>query len=221
MNDFKAQLPLDFDKLYFVCALQATNTGITSSLKNPFDNNFDQDVIYEAGLDRESLGCVDNYQVVIKRETKTVVHNHGSWIQLEVSPSSFPSCHIDCPNKRKKGKYMIEIKDDHIETPFRSGTLYIMYIGMMKDIEGNITYPFHPLITPYYEWMLKEKILSDALFNSDATNIGELYKLAQQERVKAWLDAFNFTTEKGYGEYVTLQRKKELGWYNQYFKYFQ
>lgn len=216
----KGELPADFEKLYYTCALQATNTLISPYI-NPFDNNFDSDKIYEAKLDRESLGCVDNYQVVIKKESQLVIHQYGTWIPLSVDSESSPYCHTDCPNKRKPGRYTVTIKDDHIETPFRAGELYIMYLGMMKDENGSITFPFHPLITPYYEWMLKEKILSDALFNSDAVNIAELYKLAQQERLKAWFDAFNFTTEKGYGEYIQLQRKKELNWYNQYFKYFQ
>ena len=38
---------------------------------------------------------------------------------------------------------------------------------------------------------------------------------------RAWIDAFNFTTEKDYGDLISMQRKKELGWYNQYFKYLQ
>jgi hypothetical protein len=92
---------------------------------------------------------------------------------------------------------------------------------MMKDKEGNITFPFHPLITPYYEWTIKEKVVSDAIFNSDASNLGEIFKLAQQERLKAWLDAYDFTTSKSYGEYVAMQRKKELQWYHQWFRYFQ
>ena len=91
----------------------------------------------------------------------------------------------------------------------------------MINEEGEVLYPFHPLVTPYYEWSLKEKILSDAIFNSDKANISELYKLAQQERVKSWLDAFNFTSEKPFGDYVKLQRKKELSFYNSYFKWFK
>lgn len=220
VNDYVAELPLDFEKMYYVCALKATNTS-TTDFNNPFNNNFDSDVIYDAHLDRESLGCVDNYQVIIKRETNTTVHQYGTWVQLEVDRSSDKYCHIDCPNKRKKGKYSIQIKDGKINTPFKSGMLYIMYVGLMRDIDGNILFPFHPMITPYYEWSIKEKILSDAMFNSDATNIGELWKLANQERKLAWLDAFNFTTEKSYGEYVGLQKKKELNWHNHWFKYFQ
>lgn len=220
VDEFKAKLPLDFEKLYYVTALRCTNTSVVEMV-NPFDNSFDADVVYDAHLDRESLGCVENYQVIIKRERDITVHNYGTWVQLDLSPTSHQFCHIDCPNKKHKGKYTIEIKDGEIHTPFKSGILYLIYVGLMKDKDGNITFPFHPLITPYYEWSLKEKILTDAIFNSDATNISELLKLARSERVKAWLDAFNFTTEKAYGEYVTMQRKRELAWYHQYFKFFQ
>lgn len=218
--DFKAQLPLDFEKLYYTCALQATNTMVNTAI-NPWDNNVDQDIVYDAKLDRESLGCVENYQVIVKRQTNTTVHNYGTWVQLDVDDSSNRFCHIDCPNKRKKGKYTITIKDGYIETPFKSGTLYLMYIGMMKDSDGNITFPFHPIITPYYEWAVKEKILSDAIFNSDADNVGELYKLAERQRQLAWLDAYNFTVDSSFGKFINHQRKRELGWYNQYFKFFQ
>lgn len=221
VENYEAKLPMDFEKLFYVTALKCSNTSVTGTFRNPFDNSFDADVVYDAHLDRESLGCVENYQVVIQRQQNIEIHNYGTWVQLEIAPSSHKFCHIDCPNKRKPGKYQVEIKDDKILTPFKSGMLYIMYIGMMRDSDGNITYPFHPLITPYYEWSVKEKILKDAIFNSDAANLGELLKLATSERLKAWLDAFNFTTEKPYGDYVTLQRKRELAWYNQYFKYFQ
>jgi len=218
--NYKAELPLDFEKLYYVCALRATNTLITENV-NPFDNNFDQDIIYDAKLDRDSLGCVENYQVVIKRETNTTIHNYGTWVELDVDDKSKKFCHIDCPNKRRKGRYTVTIEEDHIDVPFKAGELYIMYVGAMRDEEGNLTFPFHPMITPYYEWAIKEKLLSDAIFNSDAPNLGELYKLAVQEKTKAWVDAHNFTMSEGYKKFKDRQRKKELGWYNQYFRYLQ
>lgn len=217
--EYKAKLPLNFEKLYFASALNATNS-IVHYQENPFQNSFDRDVIYEAELDRGSLGCVDCYNVTIKRESKTTIHNHGSWTSLSIHPSSSQYCHNSCPNLNGKGQYQVSIEGEFINSPFRSGEIYIMYIGTMQDDEGNILFPFHPLITPYYEWAIKEKVIMDAIFNSDGS-YGELLKLAQSERVKAWLDAYNISTEKGYGEYVNSQRKKELGWYNQYFKYFQ
>lgn len=219
----KAKLPLDFEKLYYVCALKATNTMITEGI-NPFDNNFDSDVVYEAGLDRESLGCVDNYQVIVKRTPNRTIHQYGTWVHLDVAKPSEKFCHLSCPNMRKKGRYTITINDDKtIDVPFRGGELYILYVGMMKDDMGNITFPFHPLITPWYEWTIKYNIIVDAAFNSDIgrEEVEYFRKLAEKEKTQAWIDAYNLTFDKGFGEYVKAARRKELGWYNQWFKYFQ
>jgi hypothetical protein len=219
VHEYQAKLPLNFEKLFFVTALSATN-GITVTMRNPFSNNFDRDAIYEAHVDRDSLGCPDCYGVTIKRTENITVHASTTFIELGVSPASQSHCHTSCPNTRRKGKYMVTIEDDHISTPFRSGEIYIMYLATMQDEDGHLLFPFHPLITPYYEWSVKEKIWQDTIFNSDG-NYGEQFKLAQQERVKAWLDAYNVASTKEYGEYVDMQRRKEMGWYNQYFKYFQ
>lgn len=219
VEEFKAKLPLNFEKLYFVSALSVTNTMV-HSMRNPFDNKFDRDALYEAELDRGTIGCTDCYSIVIKREQNITVHSAQSLINLDVNKISHNYCHSSSPNTRRKGKYSVTIDNEYIHTPFRSGELYIMYLSLMEDEYGNLLYPFHPLITPYYEWSIKEKVLMDAIFNSDETN-ADLLKLATAQRVKAWLDAYNFTTDKGYGEFVDLQRNKEYSWHNQYFKYFQ
>jgi len=218
VHDYKAKLPLNFDKLFFVTALSTSNS-ITMSMRNPFSNNFDRDIIYEAEVDRGSLGNADSYGVVIKRTENVTVHNSMSFIELSIAPTSQSFCHISCPNVGHKGRYQVTIENDYINTPFRSGELYIMYLANMQDEDGHLLFPFHPLITPYYEWSVKEKVLMDTIFNSDG-HYGDMYKLAQTERVKAWLDAFNVTATKEYGEYVDMQRKKEMKWYNEYFKYF-
>lgn len=218
--DFKGELPMDFEKMFYMAGLDCTSSPAVT-IRNPFDNNVDQDVIYKACLNREQLGCVDNYQVVVERKGQQIPYHYNQWTQLTVGQQSFDFCHLDCPNKRKQGKYQVEIKDGNLITPFRSGMIYILYIGMMMDTDGNITFPFHPMITPYYEWSVKERIITNAIFETDGQNLGDLLKFAQSERVKAWLDAFNFTSEKDYGEYLQQQRNRELGWYAQYFRYFQ
>jgi hypothetical protein len=221
VNEYKAKLPVDFDKMYYICALNATNTMVHNNV-NPFYNNFDSDVVYEAKLDRDSLGCVDNYKVIIQRATSPEVYSFGSWSQLQIDKSSIKKCHNNCPNLTKPGKYTVTITDDDINTPFRSGTLYLMYLGNMRNEDGELLFPFHPMITPWYEWSIKYEIILNAIFNSNLGNeASNLLAIASKERSGAWLDAFNFTTDKGFGEYLDLQKKKELAWYNQYFKYFQ
>lgn len=222
IEDYKGKLPLDLEKVFYICGLHATNT-ITFSNKNPFNNNVDQDIVYEAKLDRESLGNVENYRVIVNRVTNTTVHNYGTWIQLAISPNSAEYCHNDCPNLRKHGKYTVQIEGDTLHTPFKSGTIYIMYLGSMKDSEGNILFPFHSLIHPWYEWSLKYKILVDILFNSDMnqSELKALLDIASKEKTASWLDAYNFTMNKSYNEFLDQKKRKELSWYNQYFKYFQ
>ena len=221
IENFEGELPLDFDKVYYMAALHCTNINI-DNVRNAFDNNVDQDTIYKAHLDRESLGCVDNYKVTIERKGAPITYTSGGWTQLYLMGNSHKYCHTDCPNKRKPGKYEVEIVDGKLKTPFRTGIIYMIYIGLMQDDEGNILYPFHPLITPYYEWSMKEKIISDAIFNSDSPGLGELYKICQLERSKSWLDAFNFTIDdQSYGNYKKKQRERELGWYSKWFRYFQ
>lgn len=221
IEEYQGELPLDFDKIYYMAALDCSNSGV-KSITNPYDNSFDQDVIYKACLDRESLGCVDNYMVRIERNSKQVIYNYNTWTQLHISKNSHIHCHTDCPNKRKTGKYEVEIRDGKLITPFRSGTVYMIYVGLMVDEEGKVQFPFHPLITPYYEWSIKEKIVSDAIFNSDGQGLGDMFQLAQREKLKAWIDAFNFTMDdKSFGQYKVSQRKKELDWYHQWFRYFQ
>lgn len=221
VRNYEAKLPLDFEKLYYTFATQATNTIIQHNQTDPFNNNFDTDILYEAHVDRESLGCADNYKVVIKRQNTTVSCFRSEWIALEVDPHSFRFCHSSCPNTRKRGRYIVTIDDFTIHTPFKSGEIYVMYLGAMKDSDGNVLFPFHPLITPYYEWSLKEQAFEDAVMNSEGPEYIELLKYAGQKRSETYIEAFNITLEKGYGEYAEAQRKKELGWYNQYFKYFQ
>lgn len=219
VENFEGTLPLDFEKLYFTCALSCTNSTMINH-RNPFNNNFDRDVIYEADIDRDSFGGTPNYNVTINRISSVEVKAFTNYIHLNLTPSSLPLCHLDCPNNRRPGRYEIDIHDGKVTTPFKTGELYMMYLGMMKDEEGSILFPFHPIITPWYEWMVIEAVLIDAIFNSDG-NYGELLKTAQIEKAKAWLDAFNFTIEKEYGAYVRGQRQKELKFYNQYFKFFQ
>jgi hypothetical protein len=218
VDDYKTKLPLNFEKLYFVGGIKVSNSSF--QLRDPFNNNFDRDVIYEADIDRGTFGNEASYSVTIKRETTNHVVNIQNLVGLDVSPTSHSYCYPACPNMRRKGRYTVEIQDDHLVTPFRCGEVYIMYLATMSDEEGNLLFPFHPMITPYYEWSIKEKVIMDAIFNSDG-DYTTLLQLAQRERAKAWLDAYDMTTSKGFGEYVQMQKRKELGWYNQWFKYLQ
>lgn len=219
VHNHKAKLPLNFEKLYFAAATYKSD-GITTEMYNPLqaiNGHVDADVIYDAKVESGVIGCDHHNTVIINRKGKTVTQSFGSLIPLRIA--SGPLTHIGCPNIKMNCPNHISIKNDEIETTFRNGEIYMMYISTMEDEKGNLLFPFHPLITPYYEWTLKEKVLIDAIFNSDdATgDLANKLQLAQQEQLKAWLDAYNITTSRSFGYYTQLQKEKELRWYKDHF----
>jgi hypothetical protein len=221
IEDHKGKLPLDFEKIYYACGNSDKRT-IIHNMRNPFDNSVDSDVVYEAKIASGNFGDDKHVTIQINRLHDVTVHEFASWVQLDVSPTSSKFCFSGSPLRKHRGKPSIYINDDNtVETPFKKGELYVMYVANMKDKDGKLLFPFHPLITPWYEWCVKEKVVTDAIFNTEGGNYGDLLKIAKQERLLAWIDAFNASTEKEVAEHSRREKEKELKWYNQYFKHFQ
>lgn len=219
IEEFRGIKPRNFQKIYYLAALTTSNTMV-ANMRNPFDNNFDRRIIYDVKVDRGSFGCADCYNVTINRGTDTIIQTYHTWYDLGVSSENKNLLHMSSPNGRRTGKYTVKFEGDDIITPFRRGELYMMYISNMSDNEGNLLFPFHPLVTPWYLWYTIEQIVTKAAFNSDLNN-GDLPSLATRNKSLAWLDAYNFTQSEPYNTFLDKKRKRELGWYNKYFKLFQ
>lgn len=216
VRDYKAILPSNFWKVRYVCALSTSSFNI-STYRDPFNNTVTEEMKCEAKLDSYVEGCTTKCPpIIFKRINNIEVKRYTTWTNLSLSRSSDKFVHKNCMNKGG-GKYTIDVEEEEITTPFREGELYMMYLSTMEDEEGNILVPFHPLITSWYEWCIKEKILQDLIFNSDA-NVAPLLKVAQGEKAKFWLDAWNFTMEPEYRELQRMQIQKEQNFYDNYFK---
>lgn len=215
VRDFKAELPLNFWKVNYVCALETGSFNI-SGYRDPFNNTVTEQMKCEAEMCTYVEGCTTKCSpLIIKREKDIVVHRYSHWTELSLSKSS--SQYIDkfCFNK-PRGKYTIDIEEEEIILPFREGELYMMYTAIMEDEDGNILVPFHPLITNWYEWCVKEKILQDVIFNSDGDAINQL-KLAIQQKDLFYLDAWKFQMEPEYRQAQKWQAQKEANFYGKYF----
>ena len=147
-----------------------------------------------------------------------VVRTYTTWYELKLSPSSYVYTDSNCINRTQRGKFTIDITDEQILLPFREGELYLMYHADLVDDDGNTLIPFHPMITNWYEWCVKEKILIDMMFNSDS-DVANKLKFAQSEKIKAYTDAFDFTFTPEYTELQDIQKRKEMNMWKQYFKY--
>lgn len=218
VRDYQAVLPFDFQKVIYVAALQHSSFGL-SQFTDPFDNfvNLDEDVCTVEFVE----GCETRERRVInKKKGDRIVHAYRQWTELSLSNSSYIRSASNCINKTLRGQYTIDITDEKIETPFREGELYIMYYANLLDEDGSIKVPFNSQIFPWYKWSVAEEICIQMMMNSDADVSGKL-KFAQGERIKAWLDAFNFTIDQSYAEAVQYQKKREMELYNRYFRWIQ
>lgn len=219
VKDYKAQLPLDFSKVAFVCALSANSFGI-DNFRNPFHNTVTIDMQNRAKAEQcacpVTLGCELVYpDKIIRRCTENITQTYTQWIPLKLSKFSDPHVHHMCLNKG--GKYTIDIQEELIELPFREGELYIMYFSNLLTEDGEVQVPFHPMISDWYEWCIKEKIFQDILMDSDAgPAVVNRLKYATDQKNRAWLDAVGFVDAPYYKELQQIQRRKEREFFNTY-----
>lgn len=217
IDNFKGELPIDFYKVFYMAALNIQHFSVTNMV-NPWDNTVDQRITYEADIQRGLLGCTENTTVIYKKQGDTVMQNYFYWDELGLAKSKMARCHHLSPIKNVANYVVDFTNENEIVAPFREGEMYMMYLASMRDEEGQTLVPFHPMITNWYEWAIKEKILIDAVMNSDDTNVGDKLKLAQQKMNDAWLDAWNFTTDRTYIQMMADKKARENRWYNQYYR---
>ncbi len=218
IRNYKAELPADFQKVVYVAALQYSSFG-TSQYRDPFNNFVNQTEECALEVEPFTMGNETICKRKIRRKTgDSLWQIYTQWTELSLSQSSYIHTTTNCINNNIKGKYTIDLTDEEIRTPFREGELYIMYYGNMTNENGEVLIPFHPLITNWYEWCVKEKILMDMAFNSDG-DVANKLKLAQMEKTKAWLDALDFTLEPAYKQQYEYQKKKEMEMWQKYFKW--
>lgn len=216
VRDFKTQLPSDFYKVFYMAGLHVRNFSVHNMI-NPFDNNQDQRTSYEADLCKGLFGCDVNVTVIYKKQGVDVTNIYYNWDEIAVAKRVLHKCHKMSPLNHE-GKYTVDFTDTEILTPFREGELYMLYLSEMVNEEGELLLPSHPLLIPWYKWSIIEKVLSDIIFNSDDPNVAEKYKLATRKLNEAWLDAWNFTTDRTYQQMLADKKGRELRWYNQYYK---
>lgn len=221
VENFKADLPSDFWKVVFTCAVKTESFGIRN-YRDPFNNTVTLGMKAQAACEAELQvitegACTTNCPTrIIKRCGTDLEQTYTQWIPLSLSKRSNIYTHDLCMNK-DKCKYTIDIDEESIYIPFRDGEIYMMYFTAMQDENEEPIVPFHPLITNWYEWCIREKILQDMLFNSDG-DVAQKLQYASREKAKYWLDAMNFVMEPFYKELSEIQRRKEQKFYNTYYK---
>lgn len=213
-------LPTDFHKVFYMAALSMTNTTVTN-WTNPWDNSKDRTVTYDADFKRGCIGCEDHVTVIYKKSGVDITQSYYNWQELKLSNGKY--AYIGCSNLTNKSKNQVDIENGEITTGFRTGEIYMMYIANMTNEEGEILVPFHPLITPWYVWTCVEQVITSMIFDTDEDlNKLKLQKdLAVDEKGKAWINCWNYCNSKEFMQWQQDQKKKELSWWNRWFKIVQ
>ena len=229
VSDYKADVPEDLWKIENIYGLSATHhfstyhNGIFQGTHLAFhDNNQEvlptgqERITYIGSLD---LDTCDNESVGVSKIdypsiNKTFI-KHAFPIQL--TNDTLKGCVNYSPCKNWSSEYTVDLNNNTFNFSFDKGEVVLTYLGSFVDSDGDLVYPFHPLLNDYYEYSVKKKILEDIMINSDADVINKLAYI-EQKCSEHYCDAYSFIKSSKANQYTKLRKKYELEfarkWYN-------
>lgn len=212
-----SKLPEDFYKLYYACALSMTNTTVTDYV-NPFDNRQDRILSYDACVEKGVIACQEHTQIIYKKNKQHITQSYYNWQPVNFNSRSFLHPKYKHANNCRNNA---EITDNgEIKFSFRTGEVYMMYTAKLLSEDGQILIPFHPLITPWYEWKCVEEILNSMFFDSDI-DLNKLQadkQIAQDKMNTTWLQCVSVCNKKDYQQWKNDQLSKENTWFNKWWR---
>lgn len=222
-----ADIPEDLYKIENILATQIVNATKT----NPNFGASQVEFLTEKPKDTSniiaygSMSCTDNCNNCYWIENRKAINKdtqitYERFIPLELSNSLYKKCTEYSPCNYHSKDYKIDIEDNKFKFSFKEGEVYLCYLGNLTDENGDIEIPFHPLLNPYYEYAIKEKILEDIYLNSESDVIQKLQYISQKKR-DAYAIAWNFANTKEVNEWHKIQKKLQTEYFNKWYKIFQ
>lgn len=202
----RAKLPNDFkvmETIYSCTSLTAVNTTL----------NFSKEIvtppIYTLADIRKSCNNIAYFEdnkgmfsfVVYRKDMKQLFRIH------QLVPVSIKNSKIFCgSNCQTSASSTINIQivkegDDYFIVSNYDGEYYFSYTSEMIDDDGNLLILDHPLVIPYYEYSVKERIFEDLWLNSLAevqnklSYVKENLRLSEMEAIR-FVRMFDFAELK-------------------------
>lgn len=138
---------------------------------------------------------------------------------LKFTNKALNNCTDYSPCRQWNGEFGVDLNEDKFSFSFASGEVFLEYLGDLTDEEGELLYPFHPMLNDYYEYAVKEKILEDAFINSDMDVINKL-QYVQTKKRGAYYDAFSFMQSAKANQWSIMKKKNQLEYYKKWYKAF-
>lgn len=229
----RADLPLDFYKAEMVVALH--KRFVNSML--PIGPGFQQVMSppspaqVEMGQIVNFTGCcldsADNCSWLVKTPLTQLQVQITDIIPLHIIDGShehFTEYAVNRGLRHRHGHHhhhfaSINVQEGYIETDFHEGIICMQYLADMKNETGEVMIPFHSLVNDYYEWSVKEAILRNIMYNTEA-DVATLVKDARQQKNLAFQDAVNFAMGKEAGEWNKYEKERSHKFFHKYYRIF-
>jgi hypothetical protein len=216
----KAEVPRDLFKINNISAFQIYNVQHSdpdfNSMQVEFTSEKPKDIskIITYGKIACEDSCNNCYWV-----TNNKKHIERETIYKRLVPLNYSSNIINkgCNKHNINSQYTVDLQDNIFRFNFESGDVYLDYLGDLITDDGEIEIPFHPMLNPYYEYSVKEKILEDIYLNSEADILQKLQYISQK-RLDAYGKAWSFVQTEDYKEWNKIQKKLREEHWNKWYK---
>lgn len=215
----KADLPKDFYKVFYLTALEMTNTTVTK-WTNPWNNSQDRTTSYDASYEEGCFQGANIIKVIYKKQEQNISQSYHHWTDIRLNNKSFGYVGSPCINNNSRHTADIFKEEGYIEFGFQTGEVYMMYVADMLSEEGEVMVPFHPIITPWYVWTCVMQVITSMIFDTDEdlNKLKMQKELAQDELNKAWINCWNFCNSKDFMQWQQDRKNQEIQWWNKWFK---
>lgn len=220
INNYKADLPADF--LYLQMALGCTIEEYSMPSKHMFGTQTEEINCPVEYYDEGYNGCLNEcggcYWVTQKFSNKTEKYERLTPLSLTKNVQKI--CTDNSPNFQwRDSPYDIDIQDGELIANFRSGKIYISYLSDLFDEDGNILLLDHPLVTDYYEYAIKKRLLENFMMNNDA-DVAQKLMYIKEELRQARIRSMNFINTLEYTEIQKVYQHNRVRFYNRYHRIF-
>lgn len=218
----KGDLPTDFWKIEMIFATQVVNAPQTLTMipQNVVEYTTAPETVKQPIVNIRKIACKDlccNTMWAVKYQNTEPVTKIETIVPLSMSTNCQNHSTNYCP--RSKGQYSVDIQENIIKTSFDEGEIFLCYLGLLEDENGDPMIPFHPLLNDYYEYSLKERVLENIYLNSESDVLQKLQYITAKKK-EAYLDAWQFSGTPEYGELERIYKQRTFDFYNKWHKMF-
>lgn len=123
-----------------------------------------------------------------------------------------------CPNLYTQCTDHIWIKDGFLHSNMRHGKIYLNYQGALEDEDGNLLVLDHDIITVYYEYKLKHRIMENLWFNNE--DVKQKVDYLEGKLKQARMEAKSIVNMPNFSELQTTWKLNRKAFNNRYVNMF-